>query len=50
MNTSSVYARRLLCVIGTGANTGYELVSLLAQKGHKVYLGARSLAAGREAA
>jgi short-subunit dehydrogenase len=39
-------------VIGTGANTGigYELVRLLAQKGHKVYLGARKPAAGREAA
>ena len=39
-------------LFGTGANTGigYELVSLLAQKGHKVYLGARNPAAGREAA
>ncbi len=48
---SSIYARHLLCVI-TGANTGigYELVSLLAQKGHKVYLGARNPTAGREAA
>ena len=36
----------------TGGNTGigYELVSLLAQKGHKVYLGARSETAGKEAA
>jgi len=39
-------------ILVTGANTGigYELVSLLAQKGHKVYLGARNPAAGREAA
>jgi len=39
-------------VIDTGANTGigYELVRLMAQKGHKVYLGARKPVAGREAA
>jgi len=39
-------------ILVTGANTGigYELVSLLAQKGHKVYLGARNPTAGREAA
>ncbi|KAF8332512.1 hypothetical protein F5887DRAFT_996699 [Amanita rubescens] len=39
-------------ILVTGANTGigYELVSLLAQKGHKVYLGARNEEAGREAA
>jgi short-subunit dehydrogenase len=50
--TSFIYTHYLLCVIGTGANTGigYELVSLLAQKGHKVYLGARNPTAGREAA
>ena len=37
--------------IDIGANTGigFELVSLLAQKGHKVYLGARNPTAGREA-
>ena len=36
----------------TGGNIGigYELVSLLAQKGHKVYLGARGETAGKEAA
>ena len=47
----TVYVARCL-VFGTGANTGigYELVSLLAQQGHKVYLGARNPAAGREAA
>ena len=52
MKALSVYARRVLCFIDAGANTGigYELVSLLAQKGHKVYLGARNPAAGREAA
>ncbi|KAF8332509.1 hypothetical protein F5887DRAFT_894474, partial [Amanita rubescens] len=35
-----------------GANTGigYELVNLVAQKGHNVYLGARNEAAGGEAA
>jgi len=39
-------------ILVTGANTGigYELVSLLSQKGHKVYLGARNEAAGKEAA
>jgi len=39
-------------ILVTGANTGigYELVNLLAQKGHKVYLGARNEAASREAA
>ena len=47
-----IYVTRRLLLFGTGANTGigYELVSLLAQKGHKVYLGARNPAAGREAA
>lgn len=40
------------CIVRTGANTGigYELVTLLAQKGHKVYLGARNETAGKEAA
>ncbi|KAF8323558.1 hypothetical protein F5887DRAFT_1116470 [Amanita rubescens] len=39
-------------ILVTGANTGigYELLNLLAQKGHKVYLGARNEAAGRDAA
>ncbi len=48
--SQSVYARRSY-VSCTGANTGigYELVNLLAQKGHKVYLGARNEEAGREA-
>jgi len=38
-------------ILVTGANTGigYELVRLLAEKGHKVYLGARNETAGKEA-
>ncbi|KAM6497362.1 hypothetical protein JOM56_007835 [Amanita muscaria] len=39
-------------ILVTGANTGigYELVRLLAQKGHRVYLAARNETAGQEAA
>jgi len=38
-------------ILVTGANTGigYQLVRLLAQQGHSVYLGARNPVAGREA-
>ncbi|KIL69019.1 hypothetical protein M378DRAFT_7779 [Amanita muscaria Koide BX008] len=39
-------------ILVTGANTGigYELVRLLAQKGHRVYIAARNETAGQEAA
>jgi short-subunit dehydrogenase len=47
--SQSVYVRRSH-VAGANTGIGYELVNLLAQKGHKVYLGARNEAAGREAA
>ena len=38
-------------VLVTGANTGigFELVRLLAEKGHTVYLGARNELAGKTA-
>ena len=38
-------------ILVTGANTGigFDLVRLLAEKGHTVYLGARNERAGKEA-
>jgi NAD(P)-dependent dehydrogenase (short-subunit alcohol dehydrogenase family) len=38
-------------ILVTGGNTGigFELVRLLAEKGHMVYLGARNEIAGKEA-
>jgi len=40
-----------ILTVNPGANTGigYELVRLLAEKGHIVYLGARNATAGKEA-
>ena len=51
-NAGPYRSRSHSCVIGTGSNTGigFELVRLLAQKGHKVYLCARNETAGTEAA
>ena len=36
-------------MLGGNGGIGYELVRLLAEKGHKVYLGARNETAGKEA-
>ncbi|TFK27647.1 oxidoreductase [Coprinopsis marcescibilis] len=41
---------RVILVTGANAGIGYELVKLLAEKGNKVYLGARNPKSGREAA
>ena len=36
-------------ILGGNAGIGFELVRLLAEKGHTVYLGARNETAGKEA-
>lgn len=38
-----------LCVPGSNSGVGFELVRLLAQMGHIVYLGARNIVLGKEA-
>ncbi|PPQ81552.1 hypothetical protein CVT25_013395 [Psilocybe cyanescens] len=40
---------KVILVTGSNSSIGFELVRLLAEKGHIVYLGARSEAAGKEA-
>jgi len=42
-------ASRVILVTGSNAGIGLELVRLLAEKGHNVYLAARKEAAGKEA-
>lgn len=41
--------KRTILVTGSNTGIGYELVRLLAEKGHVVYLAARREAAGKEA-
>ena len=41
--------QRVVLVTGATAGIGYELVKLIAQKGHIVYLSARNEVAGKEA-
>lgn len=41
--------QRVVLVTGSNAGIGYELVRLIAQKGHIVYLASRNEAAGKEA-
>ncbi|KAM6497358.1 hypothetical protein JOM56_007831 [Amanita muscaria] len=40
---------KIVLVTGANAGIGYELVRLIAQKGHRVYLGARNDASGQDA-
>lgn len=40
---------RVILVTGSNTGIGYDLVKLLAEKGHTVYLAARKEAAGKEA-
>lgn len=41
--------KRVILVTGSNTGIGYELVRLLAAKGHTVYLASRNEAAGKEA-
>jgi NAD(P)-dependent dehydrogenase (short-subunit alcohol dehydrogenase family) len=43
------YAPDFLHIVGANAGIGFELVQLLAEKNHIVYLGARNETAGKEA-
>jgi NAD(P)-dependent dehydrogenase (short-subunit alcohol dehydrogenase family) len=44
-----IYAPDFIHILGANAGIGYELVQLLAEKNHTVYLGARNEIAGKEA-
>ncbi|EEB94292.1 hypothetical protein MPER_06913 [Moniliophthora perniciosa FA553] len=41
--------KKVVLVTGGNGGIGFELVRLLAEKGHKVYIGARNATAGKEA-
>ena len=43
------YAPDFIHILGANAGIGFELVRLLAEKNHIVYLGARNETAGKEA-
>jgi len=45
----STYAPDFIPILGANAGIGFELVRLLAEKNHIVYLGARNETAGKEA-
>ena len=46
---SYIYAPDFIHILGGNAGIGFELVQLLAEKNHIVYLGARNESAGKEA-
>jgi NAD(P)-dependent dehydrogenase (short-subunit alcohol dehydrogenase family) len=44
-----IYAPDVIHILGANTGIGFELVKLLAEKNHIVYLGARNETAGKEA-
>ncbi|KAK7031071.1 hypothetical protein VNI00_013671 [Paramarasmius palmivorus] len=48
MSTESTY-KKVVLITGANGGIGFELARLLAEKGHKVYIGARNTDAGQEA-
>ncbi|KAK7019785.1 hypothetical protein VNI00_017925 [Paramarasmius palmivorus] len=48
MSATDFY-KKVVLITGANGGIGFKLVRLLAEKGHKVYLGSRTLMAGKEA-